>query len=315
MELPPNGPVSDHGPPRNIQGLIQALDNSQIASRCIVIATTIFVFDYFLTLPSEVKYLWPANRSLGNFLYVILRISGFLGVILSCLGSLNTSKVISPHACTVMAKVGICINTLGISISESTLSMRVWATWNYNRWWGLVLLVALVGGGIPAYTFLAPAFTNTHFSRPPLPGNVGCWHASGLPPRTKLLISYILLIFNETAILVVSLVKGWEMFKYRPSRFIRTLYRDSLLYYIGALGISLVNILTFTFNPAISLFLEQHVLHCVFIGRMILNLRETAYKEKTLGQIRTDSWGAQISFDPGLTSDNDHVGLDLLSNH
>ncbi|KIJ50415.1 hypothetical protein M422DRAFT_777127 [Sphaerobolus stellatus SS14] len=275
MQTPPDGPGPGHVPTRSIQELIKAVDNAQTTSRCIVAASTILVFDYFLTLLSEVKYLWPANRGLGNFLYVILRISGLIDVTLFCLVFLNTSNSISPQTCTVLTKVAICSNMLGLFVSECTLSMRVWATWNYNRWVGLILIIALVGGVVPAYTLLAPTVTT-----------ILCLHY---------LASLVVGEASMNIILAVSGIKGWETFKYRPSRFIRTLYRDSLLYYIGALGASVVNILTFTFKPAISLFLLQHVLHCVFIGRMILNLRKTAYKEKSLGEIRTDSWGAQLS--------------------
>ncbi|KIJ50422.1 hypothetical protein M422DRAFT_245688 [Sphaerobolus stellatus SS14] len=150
-----------HGPPpgpqaMGIQGLKTAVNYSQINSYSVAISATIFFYDYLLILPSEIKYLRPTNRGLGNFLYAMIRVLGFIDV-----GYLRTSSMISQPTCAVLVKLAISANTVGIFLSELTLSIRVWATWNYNRLAGLILLIGLVGGGVPSYTFLAPILKAT----------------------------------------------------------------------------------------------------------------------------------------------------------
>ncbi|KIJ50416.1 hypothetical protein M422DRAFT_245680 [Sphaerobolus stellatus SS14] len=153
MEGPPSrGPAPGPGPspgfgiPGDIQALVGVVERSQAGSCYNAVAMTVFLYDYFLTIPSEVKYLWKAKFGLGSFLYLLLRVS---------------------------------------AVIDATFS---------------------------------------------------------------------------------------------------------------GIALSVVNILTFFLQPAISRFLLQQILHCIFSGRMLLNLREIAEREKTLGVVLTDHWGTPMSF-------------------
>jgi len=112
-------------------------------------------------------------------------------------------------------------------------------------------------------------------------------------------VVYATLLGFETVVLLLTL---WKINKQQgESMLYKILYRDSLIFYIYIFGVSVANIILLVASPvALRLILvEMHrILHAVFLGRIILNIRSAMARASTL---HGENGGAFTSYILGET--------------
>lgn len=87
----------------------------------------LFVYDYFLTLGDEVKFVWPSNLSLAQVLFYSSRYSMWPE---TCLELLFYFGCLGDHECRMLsAFLGFSL-VIGMFLAQGIVVLRTWALWN-----------------------------------------------------------------------------------------------------------------------------------------------------------------------------------------
>ncbi|KAH8102206.1 hypothetical protein BXZ70DRAFT_60083 [Cristinia sonorae] len=247
-----------------------------------VSAAALLVYDIFLTLDDEVRYIWPSKISLVKLLYFATRYLAILDRVAGLYHQFQAN--VSNSQCKMTYIVGSWAVVVGIVIAESILMLRTWVIWGRSTKIALLLIV-LFGGAILGVVVIDALFLKTltfkTFPDPSIPSCV----LSGASPTIG--ATFIILIAVETLVLILTLIKGIERFRVtgtaRTRGLIFVLYRDGILFYVYLLGISVLNFiltLNLPYYRTDLLIGIQRVLHGCLSARILLHLREAAIRDR-----------------------------------
>ncbi|TDL21437.1 hypothetical protein BD410DRAFT_840625 [Rickenella mellea] len=159
---------------------------------------------------------------------------------------------------------------IGIIISEFILMMRTYALWGLKR-------SVFVGLTILAIVIYIPAIIITQIeveSFAYVGSSSGCQRTK---PASKIIfLAFVLLAISETVLVLMTVVKVWNLKLRSNSRFLSTMYRDGLIYYLYLFGMTLINLIIPLTAPADFshwLITPQRVLHSVLCTRVLLHIR------------------------------------------
>ncbi|KAI0796147.1 hypothetical protein C8Q75DRAFT_803188 [Abortiporus biennis] len=238
-----------------------------------IVAAALLAYDYILTLPTEIKYVWFTPMSFGKMLYFLTRYPVFEE---TALVLYHQFAVMGPAKCDAVFKtIGFQLGT-GTLIAESILAMRTWVIWHRDKRVGWALTIALVGFYTPVFYFLAQALNSLVFTTPPHPNTPGCFLLS---QKNILFVVFILITCFETFILVLTLIKFLPLYKHKQTSLIHTIYRDGVANYGYLCILSICNVVVLLTAPhgySTLLSALQRVLHSIFSSRVLLHLREAA---------------------------------------
>ncbi|KAJ8075815.1 hypothetical protein PM082_021447 [Marasmius tenuissimus] len=229
----------------------------------IVVSATLLVYDYFCTLDEEVVYVWSRPWSFGSIIFLFNRYLPFIDTFLSIdvfFGRPN------PKECLARTTTIVWLMYVGIAFSEIILILRTYALWERKRSILLVLgsttMIAIISGAICLQK------QNESLVFAPTMGP-GC-HI--IKADNIAFISYIVLLFTETIIAVLTLVKGYHDLRRTRSPWVVQLYQHGILFYVYLLALSLGNILTGVINPRMGTWLAspQRVLHSLLSSRVLI---------------------------------------------
>jgi len=109
----------------------------------------------------------------------------------------------------------------------------------------------------------------------PSPTLVSCVPILG---NNKLFIDYCLVLVVESNFLFVLLLKGLSQWRINSTPFVRTLYRDGVVYFVVLFSVSLVNVIFVekAFNTPYFYIATEHqrIFISIFASRLILNVRK-----------------------------------------
>ncbi|KAJ7582085.1 hypothetical protein C8J56DRAFT_243941 [Mycena floridula] len=248
---------------------------------------TIVIFDWLLTFHKEHELIWGAPWNLGKFLYILTRYSAFFDTTLSQYHELKPH--LSARTCSVLHTLTGWLELFGIVVAEVILSVRVWALWERRRVMAITMSIfALVCIAASAISFLIFHRNQTFTALDTVaPGYrlSGCYATGG---NNFLYMDFVMLMVYETALVVLTFIKGIQHFRQGTSSLSYTFFRDGLMYYIILLAVSVVNVVILfveqrQFSNLLTSF--QRVIHSVFSARIILNLRE---KNRQSGVVSTE---------------------------
>ncbi|KAF8530553.1 hypothetical protein BU17DRAFT_79385 [Hysterangium stoloniferum] len=117
------------------------LGGSRFAAYYDIVGYTILLYDYFLTIGTEVDLIWPTPRSAGKGLFYATKYSALLdGALLLYLrlAPLGTT----PSTCELLYKLSAEMISAGIIVAQFVLAFRTWAVWERNSIVGVSLLCA-----------------------------------------------------------------------------------------------------------------------------------------------------------------------------
>jgi len=242
-----------------------------------VCSVALLVFDWFLTLPAEIKYTWKASWNLGQILFFLTRYPAFINITLAVFNRLEYN--LSASACSNIDNVRTYVILFGIIVAEVILTLRVWVLWERNRKVGLYLLgisIATTSGGVVSCVLFGSNFN--YVAVDTLSPNLsGCFFMSG---KTDVLWAFVALIVQQTFIFVMTLVHGIQNFRASYSTsLLRTFYMDGVIYYLALQTLSVINLVVITtkrdsVHLANIMTYLQGVLHPILSARIILHLHE-----------------------------------------
>jgi len=230
-------------------------------------------YDYLITLPSEIRYIWNGPRSLASLLFFVTRYPPFVDTVILLTHSLAPSSI-PTYRILYRAQVGSY--GIGLLVSSAILILRTSAIWNKARRVTIGLSALLICIAIAAGYTSVDYLSGLQFVESPFPSSPGCFVQNN---KNNLYIPYALVMGFETVILVLTLVKASGPKDTSPLHL--TLYRDSLRFYVYLFAISAANtvvLATATQELRPILTSPHRVLHSVLSGRLILNIYEAADK-------------------------------------
>jgi len=240
-----------------------------------VSSQTVFVFDYLITFPDEVEFVWNGKANPAAVLFFITRYLPFIdGIFLLAEQFLpNPSR----STCLALFHLEGWFYLSGFFMASSILILRTYAIWKSNKYiaYGLTaLLIACTAGG--GYFLEKSLLSLTFIPSPSKSVFPGCFIINF---ERILWISYLLILVFHSVILVLTLLRVIQQRRMKHSSLFRTIYRDGSLCYIYLFGVSFVNIVVLNNAPIsleISLVSFHRVMNAILIGRLVINIRRAA---------------------------------------
>jgi len=260
-----------------MQLIITALEQLRMVAYFNFIGSTMFIYDYFLTLPSEVNLVWPAPWNLMKVLFIVTRYLPFADVVVHLYYHLQSRPTAA--ACLNTFIISSWLFYAGTATSELILTLRTWAVW--NRDWrlsiGLPIFFALyLGVNIP---FILKFLKSLKFMALPTPAMLGCVAIKG---SHIVSICWTLLLVYEGGIFFLMLIKGIRTYKNGgDSDLFRVVYRDGVLYYLYLFAFSIANVIVVATVPPglqVVLIMCERVLHPILACRVLLDIRAQVTK-------------------------------------
>ncbi|KAF8988949.1 hypothetical protein BDQ17DRAFT_1334361 [Cyathus striatus] len=178
------------------------LKRLQIVS--VLSSLSLFLYDYFVTLQLEVKFIWTAPWRFMKITYLMTRYFPIVDTSLALIGHLCPH--LSAKDCHNLLSITVWINIVGMSIAEAVMSIK---TARFNSQ-GLI-------------------------SR-------GCIFTEKI--STLVSIEWALLLVYNIVVMAFMLIPAIDIFKKNGrSQLTKVMYRDGIIYYIFLIILSLANLL------------------------------------------------------------------------
>jgi len=245
----------------------------QIVTYFDIASAALLFYDYLITLPEEVTYVWPTRWNIGKVLFLLTRYPVFADTTLVLV---HQFQVLDATQCKIIFTTIGWMLGVGVGIAEIILSMRTWVIWGRDKRIAFFLGSLLVVLWIPVFWFDNEALSSLVFTSPPNPNTPGCFLIS---QKNILYAVFILIMSFETVILTLTLIKGLEHFRRAGSPLVTVLYRDGILNYVYLFILSVINLVVITSAPhgfTTLLTAMQRVAHSILSGRILLHLRQAA---------------------------------------
>ncbi|GJE99949.1 hypothetical protein PsYK624_162250 [Phanerochaete sordida] len=264
---------------------LASLQNFRAVSYISVSTLALLVYDYLLTLESEVKLIWSSKWSLTKLLFFLTRYLAFVDV--AMVAYIHVAHDVPQGMCKIMSDTVGWMVLWGIGVAELVVIVRTWAIWGRDCRIGLGLtLFWVVMQAVNSYTVAKFISSGTVLLVDPTAQNLrGCFLVT---TKDQLVVDWVLVAALETIVLVLTLMKvarvpanGRLLARDTTSPLIRQLARDGVLFYVYLLGISLVNIvilLATSHELSTLLVCLQRALHSILSARLLLNLRAASIR-------------------------------------
>jgi len=170
----------------------------------------------------------------------------------------------------------------GYMFASSILVLRTYAIWDNKRNVGFPLFTLLFLCTM-ALCYCSERFILSFLFIPsPSPSAFpGCYIAHS---GKTLWIAYLPILGFHTVILILTLIKVTQERRVKSCSLFRTIYRDGIIFYVYLLGSSIVNIAVFNTTRgylSFSLISFHRVLHAIFTGRLVINIRRAISEEES----------------------------------
>ncbi|KZO89924.1 hypothetical protein CALVIDRAFT_603326 [Calocera viscosa TUFC12733] len=244
----------------------------------IVVASIMFlVYDYALTLPTEVQFVWLVKWTPGKVLFLLIRYPPFFSIPLFLYNMLV--QIPNEYTCTWTI---YCFEYMVLAqciLADIVIGLRTWVLWERRRSFTVILILTwvIVTAVATFYDHLATK-QNIYTPYPVGVGLSGClWNSQSAAPLGNM---YICWTAYESFIFVVTLVRGLLHWRNKSfANLLTILYRDAFLVSLAFSVISISEIiLTHTGQPmwAAAFSVLYAAAKAVLPGRIILNIREAA---------------------------------------
>ncbi|KAJ7116447.1 hypothetical protein C8R44DRAFT_792566 [Mycena epipterygia] len=263
-----------------------------------VVSITILVFDYLLSLELEVSLIWGSKWSLSKLFFICARYPPFIDVPLVLWYSLTPN--IDINTCLPIYAAACWGTFFGIAMAEALLLLRTYALMGCNPRVLMALVLQYVAIACTTIVVVVLFLKSLKFGAPPLSLVAGCHMVDG---SIILVVAFILVLFNETVLMVCTLWVGVTRFRHSSNPLIKTLYRDGITYFVFLFFISAGNLATLIWAPLelVDLFTTfLRVMHSVLSTRIVLHVR-AANREELRGGMTSRDVGEPIFRIPGTT--------------
>ncbi|KAF8578146.1 hypothetical protein K439DRAFT_1639105 [Ramaria rubella] len=263
----------------DVRSLFVALTAARYSIRS---AIALFLYDYLLTFPAEVRHFWRRDWSHITMLFLCNR---YLGMICALSYMIVDSASVSDKFCQrVIWRIAIG-SIASIVNSELILLVRIYAAYQCNLW-VLLLTSGLFTASTLTSLLIVIVGVPKAFSLASL-GTSGC--VANLP--SYFFAACISVLIVETVLCLLMGYRAFTVFKAgTDSPLLRLRIRDSATYFLTIGSLVLTNCLIWAAAPsAWSQFVLcwEIVLPCVLGSRLLLNIRERSLEEPTEVSLRS----------------------------
>jgi len=267
---------------------VKLLQGVKISRYSSMASFAFLVYDHSLTFSSEVELFWKTQWSLGKVLFILNR---YLGIINCSLGiSVLFHSYLPPSYCLKFFHFYTGSAIVGHVIAETILITRIYALFDRNKKvLAIVSMFFLAEKTANIFLAFSKHITGQIPHKPP-PSLPGCW-AGG--KSLSLTLTWLNTITFQTILLILTLYKGWEFFiKGMRQPLLEIVVRDSALYYFSMLFVLFANFFIGLLAPVYLMQLGiswSLSVPCVIGSRLLLHMREVAYKEQLTLRLMSNS--------------------------
>ncbi|KAG0695077.1 hypothetical protein DFH29DRAFT_956903 [Suillus ampliporus] len=236
----------------------------QLAKYTNVAASAILIYDYFITLHSEVQWTWGRKWGIIRIVFTVSRYVPFAG---SFMTSYSAVKTWGTQDCAPFNDALNGIHFLGIIASEGLLIARVYA-FSGNKKAYLIILLSFGLAILATSVILSAAPINLNIPGAGPPCVFEGARSSALP--------YGLLMLFEIVLMCTTVFLRYRHYLGSHSKLVGAIYKDGLLYMFCIMLISTVNVIIIAVLPlsySEMLNLPQIVAHSVLASRILFNLQ------------------------------------------
>ncbi|KAG2012856.1 hypothetical protein CC2G_009819 [Coprinopsis cinerea AmutBmut pab1-1] len=234
----------------------------------------VWVYDYILVLPHEIKLVWRSRCNNVKGLYGAARL-----LTLACLAITmyySHSHDLSPKDCHIAFALSVFIGSISSFVCEAVMYIQVWIVCQQSIGIGAYLCLQFTAQ-IMICLILEGVFIRGMEYAEPTPPFKGCWPSSG---QYGLIATIHAVSIPMWSILV--LITFWTVYRrYRrwDSPLMSTLIRDGLIYMYGMVGFSIAGTITMYQAPRTLRWvwaIPTRVFGNILVSRLIIHLRRTA---------------------------------------
>jgi len=285
--------------PESMAALVESASLLQQVKYMDVASMTILVFDYLLSLELEVSLVWRSQWSISKILFMCSRYPAFIDVPLVLWYELAPNPDIKN--CFPIYASSSWGTFFGIASAEAILILRTYALMGCNSRALTVFVISYVAIVITTVVVLSLFLQSLKFGAPPLQTVAGCHLVDG---SIILVVCFILVLLNETVLMVCTLWVGVKRFRHSYNPLIKTLYRDGISYFVLLFLISAGNLAVLIWGPIelVDLFNTfLRVMHSVLSTRIVLHVR-AVNRDEVRARIGTSRGTGEPKFRiPGTT--------------
>ncbi|KAJ7483259.1 hypothetical protein FB451DRAFT_1233922 [Mycena latifolia] len=250
--------------------------NDTFANNCATAAfVSILVYDWLLTLRSEVEYIWKQKMSFGKLLYLLNRYLVIIDLVILLNSYANPIIRGSKVFCVPWFHIDSWLGVISIVTIDTIMLIRVWAMWHRSKkalvfLLSLQVLCNLAEAGATLWASL------TLFSIPS-PNNIRpC--LTGFARPNVLYALFMGVVVWDLVVMVATLIRAIPALRLNRTAtpMIGLLLRDGIQYFVLMLFIALGCIIVLNVAPgalATMLLTLQRVTNSVIGSRIMLNLR------------------------------------------
>ncbi|KAF8210641.1 hypothetical protein K438DRAFT_165307 [Mycena galopus ATCC 62051] len=265
-------------------------------------ALVVLLYDHLLTLGSEVKLIWPVKMSAPKFLFLFMRYTVPIALIIFTIQlsgleqelELSAAVIVSIRqpsgslvshlrSCVSWMSVATFLATSTIATSNFLILLRLWVVWDRNRRlviWTLLLFVLAQFGGLAAASVLVSEFKQKLVWNKTL-------HMCGFdtkPPPIAILWA------PGTVFEVVLCVITWWNVLTQPrtsnASLASAIYRDGLMYFLILLCLRIINTILAVRAPSLLIFVAVLPVWCATTTttcRLMIKLRQIDHNRDRIG--------------------------------
>ncbi|KAF9551430.1 hypothetical protein CPC08DRAFT_823181 [Agrocybe pediades] len=293
--------MSAAAPPSDeIAALLEGLHELQVIRYTRLVAVAAVIYDHIITFGVEVDLVWRGKWSLVKALFFMIRYYILAATIVTCYGIFT--PVLTDRVSTRIFQWEIVTTSLSAILIQAVLQIRIYALYYKNK---KILIFMLVAYGITtAFSAWVLSFDLSagESLAMQIPGGATCT----LPPLPSRAFAFWIPINVYDAILcALAVYRGFVTFRLERSSgtlgstLLNVMLRDSVFVF---------GLLTLAYMAGLVEWIKAPIAYaqipaaftvamcCVLGSRMILNIRETAMKRKSMG-----------------TSDKDFIELPVMS--
>ncbi|KAJ3509748.1 hypothetical protein NLJ89_g5060 [Agrocybe chaxingu] len=251
--------------------LFERLHILEVTRMVDVAASTIFVWDYLMTIGMEIEYVWPGKWTTMKVVYLLQRYLPFIDTVWLQLHQIFATNL-SPSTCHILTTTSRSLMYIGLALSEMILTFRAWAVWNCHRVLTILLPILFIGCWAPHLAFLVEILKSLEYATPPIPQFIGCF---AVKASSNTVISWILLMVWDTVIFVLMVIPAIKTFRFRgQSALYTTVYAEAM----SVINIVLLRLESVDIGYRFILVVMARCMHSILTSRALLHIRARIYQ-------------------------------------
>jgi len=234
---------------------------------------TILLYDWMLTLPQEIKFMWRASWNWTKVLYLLTRYIPFASM--AFMARNQFAYAATPDSCKRALQAACWLSVVGMDLAEIVLAVRTYAVWNKDKRVGISLALLLGLCQIPNGIFIQKFMQEIDLIQNPYPEIYrGCVAIRA----TKIIyVNWVLFSIVDGVVLVLMVISATKSYHRHVSDLLNVIYMDGIRFYLYLFCVTLVNVVITLVLPidfvGVGSCIEI-VLHSNLACRLMIGLRE-----------------------------------------